>query len=96
MPHYRNVAIKTYWNGGEPSVKVIRAHPLPGQGFDEDMHVECSSKMREDHPVGTVFVIRAQLKQKEGGTPFLYTSWQWPYEVVGEQVALREIARGAL
>lgn len=47
MGHYRSVAIETYRNPGEPPSKAIRARPLAGQGFPTDMHVECSSKMRE-------------------------------------------------
>lgn len=96
MSYYRRVAIETYWNPGEPSSKRVRARPLPGQGFPLDMHVECSTRMRESHPVGTVFVLDAQVKQKKGGAPFLYASWQWPYAVVAEDVAYERIASGTL
>lgn len=96
MGYYRRVAIETYWNYGEPSSKRIRAQPLPGQGFPTDMHVACSARMREEYPVGTVFVVQAQVKQKEGGTPFLYSSWQWRYDVVEEHVACQRIASGTL
>jgi len=73
---YRRIAIETYWNYGEPSSKRIRARPLPGQGYSSSMHVECSARMRESYPVGTVFVVEAQEKSKAGGPSFLYTSWQ--------------------
>lgn len=82
MSHYRHIVVETYLQAGEPSRTAIRVRPLPGQGFTPDIHVECSKAMREKHPPGTKFRIRARLKQKLAGKPFLYTSWQWPYEVV--------------
>lgn len=96
MGHYRSVAIETYRNPGEPSSKAIRARPLAGQGFPTDMHVECSAKMRESHPVGTVFVVQAQVKQRQDGPEFLYTSWQWAYEVISSEAAKRKIASRTL
>ncbi len=51
------------------------------------MHVECSSKMRNAHPVGTFFVVRAKVINREDGPDFLYTSWQWPYEVMDAKSA---------
>jgi hypothetical protein len=96
MGHYQRVAIETYRNYGEPSSKSIRARPLPGQGFSRNLNVECSSKMRQAHPVGTVFIVQAQLTNREGGPPFLYTSWQWGYEVVDEDEANSRIASRSL
>jgi hypothetical protein len=96
MGWYRRVAIETYRNFGEPSSKRIRARPLPGQGYPPSMHVECSSKMRTGHPVGTVFVVQAQVIDRQGGTEFLYTSWQWGYEVIEREKAERLIASGSL
>jgi hypothetical protein len=82
MGHYQNIAIESFENPGEPSGASVRARPLPGQGLDTNMRVECSSKMRKNYPVGTVFIIQAQVIDKEGGTPFLYTHFNWPYSVV--------------
>lgn len=82
MSHYRYVVVETYRPVGQASRTPIRARPIAGQGFPPNMHVECSKPMREGHSVGTRFRIRACLKQKLGGKPFLYTSWQWHYEVV--------------
>ncbi len=63
------------------------ARPLPGQGFNTAMNVECSTNMRTDHPVGTKFKVSARLKDKEGGTEFLYVSYRHEYEVMSEQDA---------
>lgn len=92
MTHYRQVAIQTYRNSGETSSKAIRARPLAGQGLSASMHVECSSKMRNQYPVGTIFVVRAKITSREGGPDFVYTSWQWPYKVVQLADAMNLIA----
>ena len=84
MSDYQEVLIETYRARGEPSGHDIRARPVPGQRFPRDMKVECSSNMRYRHPVGTKFIVQAKLTDREGGTPFLYTSWQWKYRVVSE------------
>jgi hypothetical protein len=82
MAQYLYIVVETYRAVSEPSKTPVRARPIAGQGFPPDMHVECSKSMRERHAPGTRFRIRACVKQKLGGKPFLYTSWQWPYEVV--------------
>jgi hypothetical protein len=94
--HYQNVAIETYRNFDEPSSSAIRARPLPGQGFPGDTKVECSKKMRSAYPVGTVFIVRAQVTNRDDGTLFLYTSWQWEYQVVEKDAALARVAAGSL
>lgn len=72
--------------------KRIRARPLSGQGYPISMHVECSARMREAYPVGTVFVVEAQEKSRAGGSVFLYSSWQWRYDVMDREEANRKIA----
>lgn len=96
MGHYRFVAIESFRNPGEPSSASIRARPLPGQGFDSGIRVECSSKMRNNYPIGTVFIVQAQLIEKEGGTPFLYTHFNWPYSVVSRHEAEKRIQAKSL
>jgi hypothetical protein len=96
MTQYRKIAIQTYHGSGEASSKSIRARPLPGQGIATTMHVECSSKMRKLHPVGTVFIVQAQITSREGGPAFVYTSWQWPYTTISVEDAQNQIASGRL
>jgi hypothetical protein len=96
MSYYRRVAIENFRNPGEPSSKRLRARPLPGQGLDIGMRVECSAKMREGHPLGTVFIVQAQVIDREGGPPFLYTHFNWAYEVVNRKEAENRIARSEL
>jgi hypothetical protein len=87
MSAYRDIVIETYENRGEPAAERIRARPLPGQGFAATMKVECSSKMRKGYPVGTKFRIRAKQTDRDGGTPFLYCHYSWPYDVLSDEEA---------
>ncbi|MFH0934496.1 MAG: hypothetical protein V1879_04765 [Pseudomonadota bacterium] len=84
--YYRYVVVETYQSHGELSRHSIRARPLPGQELPVSMKVECSTAMRESHPVGTKIKIRAKIKATDDA-PHLYTSWQWPYEVLTDQEA---------
>jgi hypothetical protein len=94
MMAYRKVLIQTYRSYGESSSKSVRARPLAGQGLNAEMKVECSSKMRNAHPVGTIFLVPAKVTNKLGGMDFLYTSWQWGYEVLAPDMAAKFIAEG--
>lgn len=89
---YSSFVVETYQAIGEQSSKSLRARPLPGQGVDTDMKVECSSKMRDSQPAGTLFHIHAKITDREGGPDFLYTSFRWPYEVVSPERAKKIIA----
>ncbi|MDO8787459.1 MAG: hypothetical protein Q7J42_05255 [Sulfuritalea sp.] len=83
---YRYVIVETYLHSGGSSKHSIRARPMAGQGLSTSMRVECSSEMRESHPVGTKLKVKAKIKSTDQ-TPHLYTSWQWAYEVVSAEQA---------
>lgn len=87
MSAYREIVIETYENVGEPAAERIRARPVSGQGLDTSMKVECSSKMREKHPIGTKLLIQAKVTDREGGTPFLYCHYSWPYKIITDEEA---------
>lgn len=87
MSKYGYFIIQTYENKGEPSNKKVRAHALRGQGVATDRKVECSEGMRLSHPVGTFFKVKCKITDREGGAPFLYRHYNWPYEVVTEAQA---------
>lgn len=89
--YYRYVLIQTYEARGEPSKHAIRARPLPNQGLPTTMRVECSARMRESQPVGTIFKVWAKVKDTDRD-PHLYTSWQWEYEVLDERRAASFLA----
>lgn len=69
----------------------VRARPLAGQELSTELNVECSSTMRESHPVGTIFRIRAEQTDREG-TPFLFSHHSWPYTIVTRAEAEQAIA----
>lgn len=79
---YRKIIVRSCTHSGGGSSSKVRCRPIAGQGLPVDMFVECSKKMRMAHPVGTYFEIQAKVIDKEGGTPFVYTSHQWAYRVV--------------
>lgn len=95
MSNYKKVVIETYRNTQGGSSKSIRARPVPGQGYDSSMNVECSSGMRKSHPVGRRFLIEAKLTDREGGTPFLYSHYNMPYVVLSDAEAKAYIHKNA-
>lgn len=85
MSNYRKVIVETYQNTQGGSSKSIRARPIAGQGLSSEMNVECSSKMRKGHPVGTKFLLEAKVTSREGGSDFLYAHYNAPYEVISDE-----------
>jgi hypothetical protein len=82
---YTHVVVESYYTGYQSGLHgPIHVRPVPGQGYPENMHVECPRQMKNPslYKVGTQFRIRAKVTDKEGGNPFLYTSWQWKFEVL--------------
>lgn len=63
--------------------KVI-ARPVEGEAFPTTMHVECSKDIRNKHPLGTRFRIKALVKQPKSleDRPHLYSSYKFPYDIV--------------
>jgi hypothetical protein len=49
--------------------------------------------MRELHPIGTKFRVRAKLTDREGGGEFLHAPYRWPYVVVSAREARDLIGR---
>lgn len=80
---YHMIIVETYI-ATETSGKHGKIHVRPAKGeiFPQTMDVECSRAIRKLYPVGTKFKIRAKQTSKEGGEPFLYSSYKWDYEVL--------------
>lgn len=81
--NYRDIIIETYLSTGERSNSRIRAKPIDGQGLSTTLNVECSSKMREQYPIGTKIKVRAKITDREG-THFIYTNYNWAHERMGD------------
>lgn len=61
----------------------VHIRPLPNQNpFKPHLHVECSKELSNDYPVGTKFMITAKITSRQGGKPFVYSHYSWPYRVL--------------
>lgn len=49
------IIVETYVPAGEPSLAGLRVRPLPRQGVDPNLKVECSLSMRRQYPAGALF-----------------------------------------
>lgn len=80
--NYKQVVVETYFEikGGKSSR--IHVRPVSGQIYPTTMDVECSRTMRKAYPIGTKFKIYAKETDRNGGKPFLYSHFDWPFEVV--------------
>lgn len=79
---YRQVIVESYRPTSTSGLHgEIHIRPLPGQGLGPELQVECSKKLSSDYPVGTQFLIRAKLTDREGGGEYLYSYFRWPVTV---------------
>lgn len=76
--HYEWVEVESFIPG-----KTGAAHirPVAGQRYPTDLRVECSKALSRNYPIGTRFRILAKMTDMKGA-PFLYSSFQWDYEVL--------------
>jgi hypothetical protein len=80
---YRDVAVESFLDyDGE-----VRVRPVNGQAYSSELRVQCARALREDHPVGTRFLVSAKLTDRLGGLPFLYVYHGDPVEVLTPQQA---------
>ena len=79
---YQQVVVETYAATKSGKSSKIHVRPVEGEIYPVTMDVECSRSMRKNYPVGTRFRIYAKETSREGGKPFLYSHFNWPYEVV--------------
>lgn len=80
--HHHQIIVESYSARKVGSKTEVRLRPIEGQMFSQDMKVQWSRKLRDLHPVGSRFRIWVKESDIKGGTPFLQSPWQWPYEVV--------------
>ncbi len=69
----------------------VHMRPVPGQGVDPALFVECLREMRDDFKLGTKFLVRAKYSHKEGGKLFLKAPYAWGYTQVSAEAAARFI-----
>ena len=80
-PYRYYIAVEVIPNRGELSTCSRRVRPLPGQGLNQNLRVQCPKEMRFEYPIGTVFKIIAQWASRQG-TVFIQSSHLWPYEKI--------------
>ncbi|MBI1425585.1 MAG: hypothetical protein GC149_19290 [Gammaproteobacteria bacterium] len=89
---YQYVVVESYLPNRRSGLHgPVHIRPVAGQGFPTIMHVECSKELSNTnrYPLGTQFRLRAKLTDLKGGGEFLYSSWRWKYEVLGQAPAAR-------
>lgn len=82
---YQMIKVESYYESGTGLHGDVHVRPLPGQSpYKPSMRVECSKELMDPkvHKVGTKFLIKAKITNREGGTPFIYSSYAWPYTVL--------------
>lgn len=82
---YSMIKVESYYESGSGLHGDVHIRPLAGQSpFETRMRVECSKILMDSkvHKVGTKFLIKAKITNREGGTPFIYSSYAWPYTVL--------------
>ena len=78
--------METYVAHGEQSSARLRVRPLPGQGVDTSLRVECSRAMRDEHPAGSLFRLDVKRIYRKG-TPLLYAKPTESFECVSAEEA---------
>ena len=81
---YHQIVIETYSEVKSGKSSHVHARPIAEERYPQNLDVECSRAMRREHPIGTKFRVWAKLTDRKSGGEYLYTSWQWPYEIVDE------------
>ena len=85
MNDYKYIIVESYIPKKTSGMHgLVHIRPIAGQGFSTKLHVECSKELSNNYPVGTRFKIKAKLTDRLGKTEFLYSYFNWPFEVIGK------------
>ncbi|RTK99792.1 MAG: hypothetical protein EKK57_08685 [Proteobacteria bacterium] len=77
MAEYREIVVESYRDYSSGVHGIVHIRPAINQYYPQTLRVECSKKLSTEYPVGTKFKLRVKLTDKEGGNPFLYSSYKW-------------------
>ena len=81
--HYRYIVVESYAPNSTAGLHgLVHVRPVPGQGLNITLQVECSKRLSQDYPVGTKFRLRAKLTDREDGGEYLYSYHGWRVEVL--------------
>lgn len=84
---YEDYLVETYESDGEASSAAVRVRPIGGQGLPINLKVRCSRDFRTKFKIGTILKLKAKLTDREGGTAFLHSPYNWAYEVLSSSEA---------
>ena len=57
----------------DPKTNRRRISTLSGQAVPEGLFIECSKRIREQHPIGTIFKVDVCVSRKPVGRPYLHS-----------------------
>ena len=75
---YLTIRAEVYFDARTKKRKI---RPCAGEPFPQSMNVECAKRIRS-YDVGTKIQLRVVATDREGGKPFLYSSYKWTHEVM--------------
>lgn len=78
---YTVITAEVYFDASSRKNKV---RPTAGEQFPPTMNIECAREIRR-YPLGTRVRLRVVDTDREGGKPFLYSSYKWAHEIVGKR-----------
>lgn len=81
---YRPLVVESYRESGLGPHGDVHIRPVPGQWAPENLRVECAKRLSDlsRYKLGTRFVIRAKLTDREGGGEFVYSYFGWREKVL--------------
>lgn len=79
--HYIEIIVESYNDYASGLHGLIHIRPASNQIYPQNMRVECSKKLSQNYPVGTKFKLFVKKTCRNGGVPFLYSSYKWKYTV---------------
>jgi len=70
---------------------LVHVRPAPYQKFPQSLMVECSKELVDTarFQVGTKFRLKVKLTDRDGGGEYLYSYYNWPYDVISEDEFVR-------
>lgn len=89
---YQLIIVETFYPDNTSGLHgPIHVRPLPGQGLDTSLMVECSKSLVEDYPVGSLFKIKAKVTDRLGSGTFVYSYHGWSAPQVTRSEAEKHI-----
>lgn len=79
---YTEILVESFFSFETCHRDRIHIRPAPNQLYPQHLFVECSRKLTDNYPVGTVFRLRVCPKRKKDGRMHLYAHFNSHFDVV--------------